>query len=155
MFYDNLIKKIRNLKKEYEKWKIKNILVLKDERKIENFNFLFNIKKRYFYIKKNISENFEFETLVELEWLKENKNLFLIFLLFNKYKVNLKEKNSYIVIIDELKTNIYFDNFTNKMYIKSNFEVIFSKKTKNVDKKLFKLMFEPEYKIAFKKVCFI
>ncbi|WP_336007101.1 hypothetical protein [Fusobacterium polymorphum] len=152
MFYDDLIKKIRNLKKEYEKWKIKNILVLKDERKIENFNFLFNIKKRYFYIKKNISENFEFETLVELEWLKENKNLFLIFLLFNKYKVNLKEKNSYIVIIDELKTNIYFDNFTNKMYIKSNFEVIFSKKTKNVDKKLFKLMFEPEYKIAFKKV---
>ena len=149
MFYDDLIEKIRNLKKEYEKWKIKNILVLKDERKIENFNFLFNIKKRYFYIKKNISENFEFEKLVELEWLKESKNLFLIFLLFNKYKVNLKEKNSYIVIIDELKTNIYFDNFTNKMYIKSNFEVIFSKKTKNVDKKLFKLMFEPEYKILF------
>lgn len=48
MFYDNLIKKIKNLKKEYEKWKIKNILVLKDERKIENFNFLFNIKKDIF-----------------------------------------------------------------------------------------------------------
>ena len=151
MFYDNLIKKIINLKKEYEKWKIKNILVLKDERNIENFNFLFNIKKRYFYIKKNISENFEFETLVELEWIKESKNLFLIFLLFNKYKVNSKEKNSYIAIIDELKTNIYFDNFTNKMYIKSNFEVIFSKKTKNINKELFKLMFEPDYKIIFKR----
>ena len=153
MFYDDLIEKIRNLKKEYEKWKIKNILVLKDKRNIENFNFLFNIKKRYFYIKKNISENFEFETLVELEWLKESKNLFLIFLFFNKYKVNLKEKNSYIVIIDELKTNIYFDNFTNKMYIKSNFENLFFKKNiKNVDKKLFKLIFNPEYKITFKKV---
>ena len=57
MFYDNLIKKIRNLKKEYEKWKIKNILVLKDERNIESFNFLFNIKKRYFYIKKNLNED--------------------------------------------------------------------------------------------------
>ena len=55
MFYDDLIKKIRNLKKEYEKWKIKNILVLKDERNIENFIFLFSIKKRYFYIKKNIN----------------------------------------------------------------------------------------------------
>lgn len=151
MFYDNLIKKIKNLKKEYEKWKIKNILVLKDERNIENFNFLFNIKKRYFYIKKNISENFEFETLVELDWLKESKNLFLIFLLFNKYKINFKEKNSYIAIIDELKTNIYFDTFTNKMYIKSSIETIFSKKTKNINKNLFELMFEPDYKITFKK----
>ena len=152
MFYNNLIKKIKNLKKEYEKWKIKNILVLKDERNIESFNFLFNIKKRYFYIKKNISENFEFETLVELEWLKESKNLFLIFLLFNKYKVNLKEKNSYIAIIDELKTNIYFDNFTNKMYIKPNIKKLFFKKNiKNVNKNLFKLMFNPEYKITFKK----
>lgn len=151
MFYDYLIEKIRNLKKEYEKWKIKNILVLKDKRNIENFNFLFNIKKRYFYIKKNLNEDLEFETLVELEWIKESKNLFLIFLLFNKYKVNLKEKNKYTIFIEELKTNIYFDTFTNKMFIKSNFEAIFSKKTKNINKNFFKLTFEPDYKITFKK----
>ena len=125
MFYDNLIKKIRNLKKEYEKWKIKNILVLKDERNIESFNFLFNIKKRYFYIKKNLNEDLEFETLIELDWVKENKNLFLIFLIFNGYKINYKEKNKYKIFIEELKTNIYFDTFTNKRYIKSNFEAIF------------------------------
>lgn len=151
MFYDNLIKKIRNLKKEYEKWKIKNILVLKDERKIENFNFLFNLKKRYFYIKKDINENFEFETLVELDWIKESKNLFLIFLLLNRYKINFKEKNKYKIFIEELKTDIYFDIFTNKMYIKSSFEKVFSRKIKNVNKNLFKLMFEPEYKINFNK----
>lgn len=151
MFYDDLIKKIRNLKKEYEKWKIKNILVLKDERNIENFNFLFNIKKRYFYIKKNLNEELEFETLIELDWVKENKNLFLIFLIFNKYKINYKEKNKYTFFIEELKTNIYFDIFTNKMYIKSNFEKIFSKKTKNINKNFFKLTFEPDYKITFKK----
>lgn len=151
MFYDDLIKKIRNLKKEYEKWKIKNILVLKDERNIENFNFLFNIKKRYFYIKKNLNEKLEFETLIELDWVKENKNLFLIFLIFNKYKINYKEKNKYTFFIEELKTNIYFDIFTNKMYIKSNFEKIFSKKIKNINKNLFKLMFEPEYKITSKQ----
>ena|GEM_PF-1648164 len=151
MFYDDLIEKIRNLKKEYEKWKIKNILVLKNERNIENFNFLFNIKKRYFYIKKNLNEDLEFETLIELDWLKESKNLFLIFLLFNKYKINFKEKNKYTVFIEELKTDIYFDIFTNKMYIKSNFEKIFSKKTKNINKNLFKLMFEPEYKITSKQ----
>lgn len=151
MFYDNLIKKIRNLKKEYEKWKIKNILVLKDERKIENFNFLFNIKKRYFYIKKDINENFEFETLVELDWIKESKNLFLIFLLLNRYKINFKEKNKYKIFIEELKTDIYFDIFTNKMYIKSNFEKVFSKKIKNINKNLFKLIFEQEYKINFNK----
>ena len=151
MFYDNLIKKIRNLKKEYEKWKIKNILVLKDERKIENFNFLFNLKKRYFYIKKDINENFEFETLVELDWIKESKNLFLIFLLLNRYKINFKEKNKYKIFIEELKTDVYFDIFTNKMYIKSNFEKVFSKKIKNINKNLFKLIFEPEYKINFNK----
>ena len=151
MFYDDLIKKIRNLKKEYEKWKIKNILVLKDERNIENFNFLFNIKKRYFYIKKNLNEELEFETLIELDWLKESKNLFLIFLFLNEYKINFKEKNKYTVFIEELKTDIYFDMFTNKMYIKSNFEKIFSKKTKNINKNLFKLMFEQEYKITSKQ----
>ena len=151
MFYDNLIKKIRNLKKEYEKWKIKNILILKDERNIESFNFLFNIKKRYFYIKKNLNEDLEFETLIELDWVKENKNLFLIFLIFNGYKINYKEKNKYTIFIEELKTNIYFDTFTNKMYIKSNFEAIFSKKTKNINKNFFKLTFEPNYKITFKK----
>lgn len=151
MFYDDLIKKIRNLKKEYEKWKIKNILVLKDERNIENFNFLFNIKKRYFYIKKNLNEELEFETLIELDWVKENKNLFLIFLIFNGYKINYKEKNKYTIFIEELKTNIYFDTFTNKMYIKSSFKAIFSKKTKNINKNLFELMFEPDYKITFKK----
>ena len=151
MFYDNLIKKIRNLKKEYEKWKIKNILVLKDKRNIENFNFLFNLKKRYFYIKKDINENFEFETLVELDWIKESKNLFLIFLLLNRYKINFKEKNKYKIFIEELKTDVYFDIFTNKMYIKSNFEKVFSKKIKNINKNLFKLIFEPEYKINFNK----
>lgn len=151
MFYDNLIKKIRNLKKEYEKWKIKNILILKDERNIESFNFLFNIKKRYFYIKKNLNEDLEFETLIELDWVKENKNLFLIFLIFNGYKINYKEKNKYTIFIEELKTNIYFDTFTNKMYIKSNFEAIFSKKTKNINQNLLKLMFEPDYKIIFKR----
>lgn len=151
MFYDDLIKKIRNLKKEYEKWKIKNILVLKDERNIENFNFLFNIKKRYFYIKKNLNEELEFETLIELDWLKESKNLFLIFLFLNEYKINFKEKNKYTIFIEELKTDIYFDMFTNKMYIKSNFEKIFSKKIKNINKNLFKLMFEPEYKITSKQ----
>lgn len=151
MFYDDLIKKIRNLKKEYEKWKIKNILVLKDERNIESFNFLFNIKKRYFYIKKNLNEDLEFETLIELDWVKENKNLFLIFLIFNGYKINYKEKNKYKIFIEELKTNIYFDTFTNKMYIKSNFEAIFSKKTKNINQNLLKLMFKPDYKIIFKK----
>lgn len=153
MFYDELIKKIKNLKKEYEKWKIENILVLKDKRNIENFIFLFNINKRYFYIKKNIYENLEFETLVELEWIKENKNLFLIFLHLNKYKINFKEKKSVMFYIQELKTNVYFDIFSNKMYIKSNIENLFFKKNiKNVDKKLFKLMFNPEYKITFKKV---
>ena len=153
MFYDELIKKITNLKKEYEKWKIKNILVLKDKRNIDKFNFLFNINKRYFYIKKNIYENLEFETLVESEWLKENKNLFLVFLLFNKYKINFKEKKSIMFYIQELKKNVYFDIFSNKMYIKSNIENMFFKKNiKNVDKKLFKLMFNPEYKITFKKV---
>ena len=153
MFYDELIKKIKNLKKEYEKWKIENILVLKDKRNIENFIFLFNINKRYFYIKKNIYENLEFETLVELEWIKENKNLFLVFLHLNKYKINFKEKKSVMFYIQELKTNVYFDIFSNKMYIKSNIENLFFKKNiKNVDKKLFKLMFNPEYKITFKKV---
>ena len=153
MFYDELIKKIKNLKKEYEKWKIENILVLKDKRNIDKFNFLFNINKRYFYIKKNIYENLEFETLIELEWLKENKNLFLVFLHFNKYKINFKEKKSVMFCIQELKTNVYFDIFNNKMYIKPNFENLFFKKNiKNVDKKLFKLMFNPEYKITFKKV---
>lgn len=153
MFYDEFIKKIKNLKKEYEKWKIKNILVLKDKRNIDKFNFLFNINKRYFYIKKNIYENLEFETLIELEWLKENKNLFLVFLHFNKYKINFKEKKSVMFCIQELKTNVYFDIFNNKMYIKPNFENLFFKKNiKNVDKKLFKLMFNPEYKITFKKV---
>jgi len=153
MFYDELIKKIKNLKKEYEKWKIENILVLKDKRSIDKFNFLFNINKRYFYIKKNIYENLEFETLIELEWLKENKNLFLVFLHFNKYKINFKEKKSVMFCIQELKTNVYFDIFNNKMYIKPNFENLFFKKNiKNVDKKLFKLMFNPEYKITFKKV---
>ena len=151
MFYDDLIKKIKNLKKEYEKWKIKNILILKDKRNIENFNFLFNIKKRYFYIKNNINENCEFETLVELEWLKENKNLFLVFLHFNQYKINFKEKKSVMFYIQELKTNVYFDIFSNKMYIKSNFEKISSKKTKNINKNLFKLMFDPEYKTTFSK----
>ena len=151
MFYDELIKKIKNLKKEYEKWKIKNILILKDKRNIDKFNFLFNINKRYFYIKKNIYENLEFETLVELEWLKENKNLFLVFLHFNNYKINFKETNSVMFYIQELKANVYFNNFTNKMYIKSNFKAIFSKKIKNINKNLFKLMFEPEYKITFKK----
>ena len=152
MFYDDLIKKIKNLKKEYEKWKIKNTLVLKDKRNIENFNFLFNINKRYFYIKKNIYENLEFEELVELEWLKENKNLFLVFLHFNKYKINFKEKKSVMFSIQELKTNVYFDIFTNKMYIKPNIEKLFFKKNiKNVNKNLFKLMFNPEYKITFKK----
>ena len=147
MFYDEFIKK------EYEKWKIENILVLKDKRNIDKFNFLFNINKRYFYIKKNIYENLEFETLVELEWLKENKNLFLVFLHFNKYKINFKEKKSVMFCIQELKTNVYFDIFNNKMYIKPNFENLFFKKNiKNVDKKLFKLMFNPEYKITFKKV---
>lgn len=153
MFYDDLIKKIKNLKKEYEKWKIKNTLVLKDKRNIENFNFLFNINKRYFYIKKNIYENLEFEELVELEWLKENKNLFLVFLHFNKYKINFKEKKSVTFSIQELKTNVYFDVLTNKMYIKPNIEKMFFKKNiKNVNKNLFKLMFNPEYKITFKKV---
>lgn len=153
MFYDELIKKIKNLKKEYEKWKIENILVLKDKRNIDKFNFLFNINKRYFYIKKNIYENLEFETLIELEWLKENKNLFLVFLHFNKYKINFKEKKSVMFCIQELKTNVYFDIFNNKMYIKPNFENLFFKKNiKNVDKKLFKLMFNQEYKITFKKV---
>lgn len=153
MFYDELIKKIKNLKKEYEKWKIKNILILKDKRNIDKFNFLFNINKRYFYIKKNIYENLEFEILVELEWLKENKNLFLVFLHFNKYKINFKEKKSVMFYIQELKTNVYFDIFSNKMYIKPNIENLFFKKNiKNVDKKLFKLMFNPEYKITFKKV---
>ena len=128
MFYDELIKKIKNLKKEYEKWKIKNILVLKDKRNIDKFNFLFNINKRYFYIKKNIYENLEFEELVELEFLKENKNLFLVFLHFNKYKINFKEKKSVMFSIQELKTNVYFDIFTNKMYIKSNIEKLFFKK---------------------------
>lgn len=152
MFYDDLIKKIKNLKKEYEKWKIKNTLVLKDKRNIENFNFLFNINKKYFYIKKNIYENLEFEELVELEWLKENKNLFLVFLHFNKYKINFKEKKSVMFSIQELKTNVYFDIFTNKMYIKSNIEKLFFKKNiKNVNKNLFKLMFNPEYKITFKE----
>lgn len=153
MFYDELIKKIKNLKKEYEKWKIKNILILKDKRNIDKFNFLFNINKRYFYIKKNIYENLEFEILVELEWLKENKNLFLVFLYFNKYKINFKEKKSVMFYIQELKTNVYFDIFSNKMYIKPNIENLFLKKNiKNVNKKLFKLMFNPEYKITFKKV---
>ena len=153
MFYDELIKKINNLKKEYEKWKIKNILILKDKRNIDKFNFLFNINKRYFYIKKNIYENLEFEILVELEWLKENKNLFLVFLHFNKYKINFKEKKSVMFYIQELKTNVYFDIFSNKMYIKPNIQNLFFKKNiKNVDKKLFKLMFNPEYKITFKKV---
>ena len=153
MFYDELIKKIKNLKKEYEKWKIKNILILKDKRNIDKFNFLFNINKRYFYIKKNIYENLEFEILVELEWLKENKNLFLVFLYFNKYKINFKEKKSVMFYIQELKTNVYFDIFSNKMYIKPNIQNLFFKKNiKNVDKKLFKLMFNPEYKITFKKV---
>ena len=153
MFYDELIKKIKNLKKEYEKWKIKNILILKDKRNIDKFNFLFNINKRYFYIKKNIYENLEFEILVELEWLKENKNLFLVFLHFNKYKINFKEKKSVMFYIQELKTNVYFDIFSNKMYIKPNIQNLFFKKNiKNVDKKLFKLMFNPEYKITFKKV---
>ena len=152
MFYDDLIKKIKNLKKEYEKWKIKNILVLKDKRNVDKFNFLFNINKRYFYIKKNIYENLELEELVELEWLKENKNLFLVFLHFNKYKINFKEKKSVMFYIQELKTNVYFDIFTNKMYIKPNIEKLFFKKNiKNVNKKLFKLMFNPEYKIIFKK----
>ena len=153
MFYDELIKKIKNLKKEYEKWKIKNILILKDKRNIDKFNFLFNINKRYFYIKKNIYENLEFEILVELEWLKENKNLFLVFLYFNKYKINFKEKKSVMFYIQELKTNVYFDIFSNKMYIKPNIQNLFFKKNiKNVDKKLFKLMFNQEYKITFKKV---
>ena len=153
MFYDELIKKIKNLKKEYEKWKIENILVLKDKRNIDKFNFLFNINKRYFYIKKNIYENLEFEILVELEWLKENKNLFLVFLYFNKYKINFKEKKSVMFYIQELKTNVYFDIFSNKMYIKPNIQNLFFKKNiKNVDKKLFKLMFNQEYKITFKKV---
>ena len=153
MFYDELIKKIKNLKKEYEKWKIKNILILKDKRNIDKFNFLFNINKRYFYIEKNIYENLEFEILVELEWLKENKNLFLVFLHFNKYKINFKEKKSVMFYIQELKTNVYFDIFSNKMYIKPNIQNLFFKKNiKNVDKKLFKLMFNPEYKITFKKV---
>lgn len=153
MFYDELIKKIKNLKKEYEKWKIKNILILKDKRNIDKFNFLFNINKRYFYIEKNIYENLEFEILVELEWLKENKNLFLVFLHFNKYKINFKEKKSVMFYIQELKTNVYFDIFSNKMYIKPNIENLFLKKNiKNVNKKLFKLMFNPEYKITFKKV---
>ena len=153
MFYDELIKKIKNVKKEYEKGKSENILVLKYKRNIDKFNFLFNINKRYFYIKKNIYENLEFETLIELEWLKENKNLFLVFLHFNKYKINFKEKKSVMFCIQELKTNVYFDIFNNKMYIKPNFENLFFKKNiKNVDKKLFKLMFNPEYKITFKKV---
>ena len=152
MFYDDLIKKIKSLKKEYEKWKIKNIIVLKDKRNIDKFNFLFNINKRYFYIKKNIYENLEFEILVELEWLKENKNLFLVFLHFNKYKINFKEKKSIMFSIQELKANVYFDVFTNKMYIKSNIEQLFFKKNiKNINKNLFKLMFNPEYKITFKK----
>ena len=153
IFYDELKKKIKNLKKEYEKWKIKNILILKDKRNIDKFNFLFNINKRYFYIEKNIYENLEFEILVELEWLKENKNLFLVFLHFNKYKINFKEKKSVMFYIQELKTNVYFDIFSNKMYIKPNIQNLFFKKNiKNVDKKLFKLMFNPEYKITFKKV---
>ena len=37
------------------------------------------------------------------------------------------------------------------MYIKSNFEKVFSKKIKNINKNLFKLIFEQEYKINFNK----
>ena len=76
MIYDQIIEKIRNLKKEYKVWKKENILIEKEEKNIENFVFLGRNKKRFFYIKK---EKFK---IYHLD--KEIFNLFIYFLSLKK-----------------------------------------------------------------------
>ena len=143
MIYDQIIEKIRNLKKEYKIWKEENILIEKEEKNIENFIFLGRNKKRFFYIKK---EKFKIYHL--------NKEIFNLFIYFLSLKKEIKINNTlnrFIYIsfndIDEFKY-IYLDILNNKFFLRPtnilNYN-FFNKKDTNY---FFKLLYEKNTEIT-------
>ena len=143
MIYDQIIEKIRNLKKEYKIWKEENILIEKEEKNIENFIFLGRNKKRFFYIKK---EKFKIYHL--------NKEIFNLFIYFLSLKKEIKINNTlnrFIYIsfndIDEFKY-IYLDILNNKFFLRPtnilNYN-FFNKKDTNY---FFKLFYEKNTEIT-------
>ena len=143
MIYDQIIEKIRNLKKEYKIWKEENILIEKEEKNIENFIFLGRNKKRFFYIKK---EKFKIYHL--------NKEIFNLFIYFLSLKKEIKINNTlnrFIYIsfndIDEFKY-IYLNILNNKFFLRPtnifNYN-FFNKKDTNY---FFKLLYEKNTEIT-------
>ena len=143
MIYDQIIEKIRNLKKEYKIWKKENILIEKEEKIIENFIFLGRNKKRFFYIKK---ENFKI-----YHFNNETFNLFIYFLSLIK-EIKIKNTLSGIIYIsfndiDEFKY-IYLNILNNKFFLRPtnifNYN-FFNKKDTNY---FFKLLYEKNTEIT-------
>ena len=143
MIYDQIIEKIRNLKKEYKIWKKENILIEKEEKVIENFIFLGRNKKRFFYIKK---ENFKI-----YHFNNEIFNLFIYFLSLKKeIKIN-SILNRFIYMsfndINEFKY-IYLDTINNKFFLRPKEAInynFFKKKDTNY---FFKLLYEKNTEIT-------
>ena len=143
MIYDQIIEKIRNLKKEYIIWKKENILIEKEEKIIENFIFLGRNKKRFFYIKK---ENFKIYHF--------NNEIFNLFIYFLSLKKEIKINNTLSGIIyisfndiDEFKY-IYLNILNNKFFLRPtnifNYN-FFNKKDTNY---FFKLLYEKNTEIT-------
>ena len=142
MIYDQIIEKIKNLKKEYKVWKKENILIEKEKKIIENFIFLGRNKKRFFYIKK---EKFKIHLLN-----KEIFNLFIYFLSLKKEIEINNTLNSIIYIsfndINEFKY-IYLDTINNKFFLRPKEAInykFFNKKDTNY---FFKLLYEKNTEI--------
>lgn len=143
MIYDQIIEKIRNLKKEYKIWKKENILIEKEEKNIENFVFLGRNKKRFFYIKK---EKFKIYHL--------NKEIFNLFIYFLSLKKEIKINNTLSSIIymsfndiNEFKY-IYLDTINNKFFLRPKEAInydFFNKKDTNY---FFKLLYEKNTEIT-------
>lgn len=142
MIYDQIIKKMRNLKKEYKVWKEENILIEKEEKNIENFVFLGRNKKRFFYIKKEIFKIYHL-----------NKEIFNLFIYFLSLKKEIKINNTlrsiiYISFNDIYEFRyIYLDTINNKFFLRPkesiNYE-FFNKKDTNY---FFKLLYEKNTEI--------
>lgn len=143
MIYDQIIEKIRNLKKEYKIWKKENILIEKEEKNIENFVFLGRNKKRFFYIKK---ETFKIHHL--------NKEIFNLFIYFLSLKKEIKINstlNRFIYMsfndIYEFKY-LYLDTINNKFFLRPKEAInynFFNKKDTNY---FFKLLYEKNTEIT-------
>ena len=143
MIYDQIIEKIRNLKKEYKIWKKENILIEKEEKNIENFIFLGRNKKRFFYIKK---EKFKIYHL--------NKEIFNLFIYFLSLKKEIKINNTLSSLIymsfndiNEFKY-IYLDTINNKFFLRPKEAInynFFNKKDTNY---FFKLLYEKNTEIT-------